>query len=397
MKRVLFVHPVSYVGGASYCMLALLKAIDRTTFEPVALLRKEGPLADEIRTLGIEVCFFETPAIPYNKSLFGYGVLKSYLMTEKAQKSFAVLLAKMKIDIVYLNNMMLYPYLKTAKEKGCHTVLHVREHWPDGEHQIQMKRARKYASLYADSLVAINHYSASMFPECEKRTTIVYDWFDFTDRYEACPFESLFGENAKKLKVMLFTGGMARIKGTLEVVRVFRNYVKGNDYRLLLMGAGLDYKLNLKGITGIIERFLMLFGWTPYGLKTIEEIKKDKRVVCIPPTYKIVDIFKQSYCMLSYFTIPHANLALAEAIALGTICVAAYTDEAMEYSDLGRGAVLYKFNCKEDFQNKINYVITHYDEVKRNVFNHSESVARQFSREDNAQRFNSVLYHLINK
>ena len=55
MKRIVFVHQASTVGGGSYCLLNLLKAVDRSQFEPVALLKDDGPLVGEIEKLNIRV------------------------------------------------------------------------------------------------------------------------------------------------------------------------------------------------------------------------------------------------------------------------------------------------------------------------------------------------------
>ena len=142
-KRILFMHQVSVIGGASYCMLALLKAIDKKSFEPVALLRQEGALAEEIRRLGIEVCFLPgMPTVPYNQSILKARSIKSYFHLVTVQKQFEEILKAQRIDIVYLNNMMLYPYLKSAKNAGCKTIMHIREHWPKSEHQLQLRRAQ---------------------------------------------------------------------------------------------------------------------------------------------------------------------------------------------------------------------------------------------------------------
>lgn len=390
MQRVLFMHQVSAIGGASYCMLALLKGLDRSKVEPIVVLRETGPLEDEIKKLGIAVYYLSgMPTIPYNKSMLCPWTLLTYFRIERIQKKFAKMLTKLNVDTVYLNNMMLYPYLKTAKELGVRTIMHVREHWPTDEHQIQMKRARFFALHYADALIAINQFSASLFPECVNKTTIVYDWFAPKDRYEEKPFMDFFGSEAENLKVFLFTGGLGRIKGTLEVVQLFSQHIVGSEYRLLMMGSGLDYKL--KGIAGIIKRILMLTGWEPYGYKVTELIKKDTRIVCIPPTYKIVDIFLQSYCALSYFTIPHANLALAEAVALGTVAIAPLTEEALEYTDNGKGAVLFNINDKVDFMAKVNYVINNYDLVKEKAKMHAHVVKEMLDPRVNIEKLNRVL------
>lgn len=88
MKRILFVHQVSTIGGASYCMLSLLKGLDKSRFEPIVMLRDDGPLADEIRKLGMKVILFkEMTTIPYNKPLFKPRSIIAYLKVELIQKN----------------------------------------------------------------------------------------------------------------------------------------------------------------------------------------------------------------------------------------------------------------------------------------------------------------------
>ena len=391
MKRILFMHQVSTIGGASYCMLSILRGLDRSKFEPVMMLCTEGPLADEFRKLNVEVCFFSDMAtVPYNQSLLQYDTLWYYVKMHKSQNGFLQIIKKLNIDIVYLNNMMLYPYLKTAKEFGCKTIMHVREHWPEHEHQWQLNRARKYAEKYADALIAINRYSASMFSQCMGKITIVYDWFDAEGRYEAKPFSEIFGEDFDKLKVILFTGGIGRIKGTHEVLRTFKEHIQGDEYRLLMMGSGLDYELSFEGLSGMIKKILMLTGWKPYGYRMIKEMESDKRIVTIPPTYNMTDIYKQAFFTISYYTIPHANLALAEAVSLGTVGIAARTAESIEYTNEGKGAVLFEINDREDFMNKIDFVIKHYTEVKEHIVQSADRVKEMFLPETNVKKINEV-------
>ena len=236
--------------------------------------------------------------------------------------------------------------------------------------------------------MAINHYSASLFPDCADKMTIVYDWIDFSNRFEKRSYDEIFGEDTKQLKVLLFTGGMARIKGTLEVVQTFHENIQGSEYRLLMMGAGLDYKFS--GISGKIKRLLMLTGWKPYGYRVSETVKSDNRIVCIPATYKIVDILRQCYLNISYFTIPHANLALAEATCLGTVSVAPRTEESLEYVGGEDGAVLYTINDKEDFVRAIDYAEKNYKSIKEKVQLKSLGIQQVFGAPENVERFNRV-------
>lgn len=58
MKNVLFIYHTSSIGGGSYCLLNILKTLDRNNIKPVVLLRDKGPLVDEIQKYGIEVILF---------------------------------------------------------------------------------------------------------------------------------------------------------------------------------------------------------------------------------------------------------------------------------------------------------------------------------------------------
>lgn len=389
MVKILFVHHVSSIGGGSYCLLSILKGLDRNKFLPVVLLKSEGALVNEIKDLGVDVIYFPQMATtPYNKSVYRITSLLGYYRMLESFSYFKKLLKGHNFDVIYLNNMMLYPYLRLAKNLGCRTIIHVREHWPMNEHQIQFTIAKKNIYKYADHVIAINNYSASMFPECRCKSSIIYDWIDFSERYKKVDFNELFGEDASKLKVMLFTGGISEIKGSLEVVQTFSKYLKDSNYRLLIMGDIFDSP-NSK-VLALVERFKMSVGSIPYRVRVKRAIEKDSRIFVIPPTYQIVDYIKNSYCMLSYFTIPHANLALAEAAILGLVTIAANTEESVEYTNGGNGAVLFEFNNIEDFVSKIYYTIANYDIIKCKVIENRSAITQLFDPSRNIKLLNNV-------
>lgn len=393
MVKILFVHHVSSIGGGSYCLLSILKGLDRNKFLPVVLLKSEGALVSEIKTLGIDVIYFPQMAtIPYNKSICRLTSLIGYYRMLESFSYFSRILQEHDFDIVYLNNMMLYPYLRSAKNYGCRTIIHVREHWPQNEHRIQFAFARKNVYKYADHVIAINNFSSSMFPECKYKSSIIYDWVDFSERYIQVDFNELFGEDASNLKVMLFTGGSSEIKGALEVVQAFSENIKGSDYRLLIMGGSFGSPSSK--VLAFGEKIGMAIGWLPYRIRVKRAIEKDCRIVVIPPTYQIVDYIKKSYCMLSYFTVPHANLALAEAAILGLVAIAANTEESKEYTNSGKGAILFEFNNIEDFISKIHYTITNYDIIKYQVNENSSVIAQMFEPSRNIMLLNKICEYL---
>lgn len=382
MTRILFVFHVTSIGGGSYCLLNILKSIDRTAFEPLVLLPRKGPLCDEIEKLGIQIVYFPSLVIyPYNVSLFNWESISTLIKIQQCQKDFSETVRRIAPEIVYMNSMMLFPYLKTAKECGCKTVIHVREHWPLDEHRRQLEFARKCVYQCADMVIAINHYSASMFPK--KNPTIVYDWIDMDSRYRPMPLSEIFGEDMTGKKVLLYTGGIHSVKGAYEVVRTFVEEIDNKYWRLLILG--FTKELSGTGKKKMIKMLMYKLGIPTYEYKVKMLARKDSRIACIPGVYEIKDIIEQADCMVSYFTIPHANLAMAESIILGTPVIAARTEEAEEYSQNGKLAILFEMNNLQSYINAVRSFVSGGDQKPAMSTDDREKVRKMFSKESNAE------------
>lgn len=394
-KSILFVYHASNIGGGTYCLLNILKEIDKGKYKPIVLLRTDGDLVKEISELGIDVFFMPSMTlVPYNKSYWERGILRTYRNIKKSFPAFEELLDRISPDAVYFNTMMLAPYLEVAKKKGVKTLIHLREHWPLNEHIKQLSKIQNTISKYADQIVTINGYSASMIPQ--RDATIVYDWVDLSNRYEYRPFDEIFGEDSSKLKVYLFTGGLQDIKGAAEVVEVFSNHITGDNKRLLMVGVAPEP--NFKGLKNKIRYYLAKMGlYYVYEYKVRKMIASDKRIVCIPATYALTHIMQQAYCNISYFTIPHANLAMAESIIIGTIPVAAKTEESIEYSNGGDLALLFELGNKDDLVVKLNELDKNYDEFKDRLSKEGHIVAELFNRKRNVAALDGVLDSLFNE
>ena len=393
MKSILFVYHASNIGGGTYCLLNILKEIDRSKYEPIVVLRTDGDLVKEIMALSIEVFFMPSMTlVPYNRSYWERGVLRAYRNIKKSFSAFEDLLVRIKPDAVYFNTMMLAPYLEVAKKMGVRTAIHLREHWPLNEHIKQLSKIQNIISTCADQIVAINGYSASMIPNRE--ATIVYDWIDLSNRYEYRPFEEIFGEDASNLKVYLFTGGLQDIKGAAEVVEVFSDNIKGKQNRLLMIG--VDPEPNYIGLKNKIRYYLAKTGlYYVYEYKVRRMIAADERIICIPATYALKHIMQQAYCNLSFFTIPHANLALAESIILGVVPVAARTEESLEYSYGGELALLFNIGDKDDLVKKLVDLDENYATIREKIKKYRHIIEEQFDRKRNVKVLEGVFVKLF--
>ena len=383
--KILFIYHTSMIGGGSYCLLNILREIDRDRFNPVVVLASYGPLVEEIRKLGIEVYVIKKMhVVPYNVSTFTPKRLRHAAEIIASFIPFRNLLLQVAPDIVYVNTMMMYPYLRVAKKMGIKTVVHVREHWPEGEHKWQRKIALDHIKKYADRIIAINTYSMSMLEDAKQPKTIVYDWIDLSQRNKPMPLEDVFEESLKDKKVYLYMGGMQVIKGPMEVIDVFTHDITDPKARLLVLGIKTNDMTG--GIKGFIKNLLAKIGYTTYSKQVMDMIASDNRIKCIPSTYDVKNIYEQVYCILSYFKIPHANLALAESIITGTVNVAARTPESEEYSHQGELAQLFEINNEAAFLCAVKDVEDNYDMMKEKLSRDSHYVAEMFDKKTNVER-----------
>lgn len=390
-KRILFMHQSSSIGGGSYCLLNLVKVLNKNIWEPVVALKKNGPLQDELRKIGVDVVFFpQMTGVPYNLSL-SLRNLWTYWKVFRSEKACENLLQRERIEVLYLNNMMIAPYLRPAKRVGIKTVMHVREHWPLNEHKRQLEWIRNIVYLYCDKLIAINHYSASIFPG--KHSTIVYDWINMSNRYKKMPLNEIFGHDMSGKKVLLYTGGKSDIKGPDYIVDAFTKYVRSDDYCLLMLGCEsfLDTGWRHK-----VKYFLTYLGYKYWGLEIQKKVDSDNRIKGICGIYELNHLVDQSHCFVSYFRIPHANLALAENIILNKPCIAADTEEAREYSGNGKFACLVSpINDGEIFAEKLLCFLEEIEKWRKAAQTGSIEVAMMFDVKENADRFNKVIDCLL--
>ena len=391
---ILYIFQDSSIGGGPYCLLRLIEQLDKELFNPIVLLKVPGPLSVELEKLGVQVYFDKwISEMPYNKSLFNLTSLWLVFSTLVSLRKIKSWIKKTDADIIHLNTMLMYPYLRIVKRLNKKGVIHIREFWPNEEHQFQFSVLNKRIQKYADKIIAINESSAKMIGKSAK-VHIVFDWVNFKNRSEKIDFETLFGKDYKALKIFTFLGGTNWIKGGLEIVEAFSNPSLPDNIRLLLVGSNKE-EVKLFGMTGIIKKILAYFNYYRYSDQVIDAAKKNSKVVLMPKTNHIKSLLEQSYSLISYYTVPHANLPLAEACWLGVPAIAAETLEAKEYSNDGKSALLFKMNDKEDFKNKISFAIVNGELIKANATNGMASIQKKFNPIINSNLIKAIYSNLI--
>lgn len=394
--NILYIFHVSFIGGGSLCLLNIIKKLDRELFNPIVLLKDDGPLCSELEKIGATVIIESSiNPVPYNSSLLKICSIRQIASVLWSMKKINYWIEKTDADIVHINTMMMYPYAIPAKKAKKKVIIHMREHWPKNQNQIQFNFAKKIIDKYSDKIIAINKTSSAILG-LPNKTEIIYDWIDFENRNEYVDFNLLFGANFKSLKIFLFLGGMQIIKGAHEVVQVFSENISDKNARLLFVGCeGKSYE-NSSSFKGKIKTILRCIKLSVFSDKIKRMAQKDDRIVFIPTTNQVKSLIEQSNYLISFPTIPHAILPIAEAVYLGKPVISAKTPEAREYSNDGKSAVLFEMNNKEDFQEAIRYAIENESKLIELANTGSKIIQSTFDPIKNSLLLNNLYRKLLN-
>ena len=393
--NILYIYHVSTFGGGSFCLLNIVKKLDRENFNPIVLLKKTGPLCSELEKLGVTVYFEKTiSTVPYNRGIFKKEAFTQILKIIFSLSKIKFWIQKTNADIIHINTMMMYPYAINAHNLGKKVIIHVRENWPKDENKFQFNIAKRVISKYTDKIIAINESSAEII-NLPHKTEIIYDWIDFENRDNFIEFEKIIGTDHKSIKTYLFLGGMQKIKGALEVVEVFSKYIHEDNVRLLFVGCE-DKNFDNNGCQAKIKSILRLIGRPVYSDKIKKIAQKDDRIVFLPATNHVKSLIEQSFCLVSYFTIPHANLPTAEATWLGVPSIAAKTPESIEYCADAKSTLLFEINNKEEFKNALLFTIRNEKFINTNASVKMTVIRDKFDPVKNSALLNKVYINLLN-
>lgn len=365
MKTILYINHISEIGGSGLCLLEIVKRLDRKNYKPIVLLKMEGPLVFELKKLDVDVYIENSLSItPYNKSLLNIVQIKQLLSLVLSFKRIWRWMQKTDAEIVSFNTMMMYPYSILSHFLGIKSIVHMREHWSPNEHRLQFMFARYIINRYADKVVAINKTSSKIL-NLQSKTTIVYDWNNFDGRDEFFNMEK-YGLDSSKEKLFLYLGGMQGIKGALEIATIFKELKHIKNIRLVFVGGKSN--LETKKARGIAYRFLKR---TTYIQEQYEErvreviAQSEGMIVTLPKVFNIKSLIEQSYCFVSFITMPHAILPLAEFAWSGKPSVAVDTPEAREYTNNGTSAILVPMGDTKKFKDAIQKINNSHDLVEK--------------------------------
>jgi len=143
-KRILYIHGIGKIGGAERDLLAMLRALNRTDWEPHVACPSETPLFDRLGSEGFPL---------HSLALAPWRKWYSPLTRWRDVRSLRTLLTDVAPAVIHVNDIWWVPHTRRAVTgpSGPRTpvVAHVRQ-------EIEPEKVRRYALESIDAVIAIS-------------------------------------------------------------------------------------------------------------------------------------------------------------------------------------------------------------------------------------------------
>ncbi len=176
--RILFVHNSADIYGASRSLVRLVRALDRTRFEPLVLLPSEGALADSLRAMDVPVIVFPLLSVITRQVFHSWRLPFFLLNIPSSAIRLSRIIHREKIDLVHTNTGVILSSGPAAWLANVPHFQHIRDSfqefrwfWPIYECWLQ---------FFADRMLAVSEAIAAQFRDRTK-VRVVHNGFDLEE------------------------------------------------------------------------------------------------------------------------------------------------------------------------------------------------------------------------
>lgn len=219
MIKVCYVLSTSdATGGANRSLMDLLRNIDRKTVEPIALIRRHGPVEESLKAIHVPYQIF-----PYTNAVVTGNALKDALkevaggILTQAIKRY---LKREGIQIVHNNSVPVRSGMEAARSLGIPCVCHIRENIWEGLNEEFLDPDKHLETInQASVIIAISEYIRNGYRLNESKTIVLNDGIDTGIYYDektildqAEIHMSLYGAVNKQKGQMIAVKAMKRLQ-----------------------------------------------------------------------------------------------------------------------------------------------------------------------------------------
>ena len=210
--RVLYLSDTGgLMGGAATSLVSLITRLDRSQFQPFALLGSDGDFANALRGLGVDVTVAELA--PVVRSYCPATLARSAWRLGRGCRAVRAVCREKKIDIIHANdNTVVFYAVLPAMRSGRRSVWHVRSE------ARRLGRIGAFLVKHCDALVFCSEANAApfrRFAEHARKMLVAYEGVDLPALVEQSQRASIREENhiAPDVPLVGLVGRVTRIKG----------------------------------------------------------------------------------------------------------------------------------------------------------------------------------------
>lgn len=251
MVNILFVHQSADLYGSDRALLTLLQRLDPNKYKPIVVLPREGPLAVELRALGVET--HTAPlALISRSTLSPAGLFGLVLELGRSIRALDRLVEGRRIELVHSNTLAVISGGLWAWLRKIPNIWHVHE---IVERPIFVRKGFAWLLwLFASRVVCVSNAAKENLvrdvARLKAKTVVVYNGVQMKTCPDRSEIESFRGFlNARRGDFLILqVGRVNRLKGQAVLIdAVTKIWVSGyRNIRVILVGdpvAGQEYYL----------------------------------------------------------------------------------------------------------------------------------------------------------
>ena len=220
-KKILFIHHLSVIGGATKSLLSLTLSAQKKGYDvSVLFFGVKGNAFNWFVANNIDCHNFSDgkvfqhangayiPIIQKRPYRFLSIFLSAFFSIKKTRK----IISKFSPDLVYLNTSLLFPSAIAAKQLNLKVIWHLREQIHDGIFGLRKRIMKSFFKKFSDHIVAISHTNANKLNL--KKCNVIYNSTKYNPVIDSKKLLELKNKlNLKNKKVICFLGGSIKSKG----------------------------------------------------------------------------------------------------------------------------------------------------------------------------------------
>lgn len=378
-NKILFIHHLSVVGGATKSLFDLVHYVKLNGYDPSVLFYgKQGNAFSWFKKNKIKCYNFENGKtfqhangayIPILQKR-PYRVFTIFLKAIFSIRETKDLISKINPDLVYLNTSLLFPAAIASKLLNIRVVWHIREQLHDGVFGLRNFFLRKCFTNFSDKLICISKTNAKKIRA--KCCNVIYNSTDHDMVFKSNKISMIKKRyNIKDQKVILFLGGNVKSKGADILFKAISKLaLKNPNFILLVVGK--------------------------FSIDKMQSNRIEKRVINIVRKNKIIlenvrftgvledvrDVLQISDILVWPAKTSHFARPIIEAMMTQTLVVASDFESTREIIENGNTGFLVKpdylsfFNCLNEILSKNNF----HEEI---TFNAKEKAISLFHKKNN--------------